>query len=322
MDRSFELLAGGRVITTPCFFPSISSIKTNLLPVHYLDFLVSIGWSHFLVSAYDIDHAGREDRLAIDEMLTKAYEERTIVLLDSGNYESYWRGDAGWDIERFEAICRTLPLHLIFCFDNQDPGTSAREIAEDVLARVGRTCEVFPRGTVLPIIHGPKDQLPDIAGLLAEQMHPIMVAVPERELGDGILERAQTTSRLRAALNRAGYYCHLHLLGTGSPLSILVYAKCGADSFDGLEWCQTCVDHKTAVLHHFHQLDFFSDQAVHNPCLDLPYEERALLHNLVFYGNWLREISNQLRGGHWGEFASKYLPQGFLVQVMNLLSRC
>jgi len=322
MERSYELYVGGKVIATPCFFPSISSIKTNLLPVEYLEFLVSIRFPYLLISAYDIHHASSEDRSAVQDMLARAYEGGTIILLDSGNYESFWHQDDTWSIETFEEICRTVPSHLTFCFDNQGPPSSSRTIAEDVVARVIRTGGVFPKGTVLPIIHAPKASLPEVAVEVVDRLRPIMLAIPERELGEGLVERAETIIRIRSAMNRADYYCPLHLLGTGNPLSILVYTKCGADSFDGLEWCQTCVHHTTAILYHFQQLDFTSDHVVSVQDLDLPYSERVMLNNLLFFGKWLGEISLRLRTNCWAEFASKYLPQRIVSQLTNTLSRC
>jgi hypothetical protein len=69
-------------------------------------------------------------------------------------------------------------------------------------------------------------------GLLKSQrLNPIFVAVPKRELGDGLLERARNVVRIRRRLDRLGYHCGLHLLGTGNPISILEYSLCGADTF-------------------------------------------------------------------------------------------
>ena len=96
--------------------------------------------------------------------------------------------------------------------------------------------------------------------MVAEQLFPVLLAVPERALGDGIIARTLSVRRLRQALDKLGFYCPLHLLGTGNPLSIAVYAMAGADSFDGLEWCQTVVDHQTGKLFHFQQWDLFKDQ--------------------------------------------------------------
>ena len=64
------------------------------------------------------------------------------------------------------------------------------------------------------------------------------------------MARAKTIIKIRKTLAPKKQYYPLHLLGTGNPLSILIYSICGADSFDGLEWCQTTVDYNTGLLYH------------------------------------------------------------------------
>jgi queuine/archaeosine tRNA-ribosyltransferase len=72
---------------------------------------------------------------------------------------------------------------------------------------------------------------------VAEQLCPVLLAVPERALGEGIATRIRSVRQIRKALNELDFYCPLHLLGTGNPVSIIAYTIAGADSFDGLEWC-------------------------------------------------------------------------------------
>ena len=86
-----------------------------------------------------------------------------------------------------------------------------------------------------------------------------MVAIPERELGDGIIERVRTVRDIRRALNGLGKYYPLHLLGTGNPITMIALAAAGADCFDGLEWCRTVVDYEHLTLFHFQHFDFFRE---------------------------------------------------------------
>jgi hypothetical protein len=321
VDRAFEFHAGGRVLTLPCFFPAVSSAKTNLMPIDYLCLLLSTGFPQFLISAYDIRHASPAGRSEMREMLQRAYDKGTVILLDSGKYESYWRRDATWNLEAYRRVCANLPIDFAFSFDNQDPVGAAKALAKEVERSVFRTGGAGRRGTVLPIVHAPSDSLPNVCAQVVDRLQPIMVAVPERELGDGLLERAETIARIRAAIDEAGYYCLLHLLGTGNPLSILAYSACGADSFDGLEWCQTCVHPRTAVLHHFHQLDLVLGDAPDVAGGDLPYPARVILHNLQFFSTWLPEISECLRAGSWGELAARYIPQRIRSRVLDIGGR-
>ena len=82
-------------------------------------------------------------------------------------------------------------------------------------------------GTVAPIVHGAAALLPDAVRITAEELRPVLLAVPERALGDGIVERTRTVRNIREALSALEPYCPLHLLGTGNPLSIVAYALAG-----------------------------------------------------------------------------------------------
>ena len=147
-----------------------------------------------------------------------------------------------------------------------------------------------------------------------------MLAVPERLLGEGLLARAKRVHELRLALDSLGTgFTALHLLGTGNPLSILVYTLCGADSFDGLEWCQTVADPTTARLHHFQQRDLVDGLADMTSVADMPYSLGTLVHNLMFYQSLMASISAANTDGSWLALLRQYLPQQFLKKLQALI---
>ena len=258
-NRHTQLCIAETVLQAPCFFPSVSSVKTNLKPVDYVELLELAGHPLFLISAYDLVHCPEDDRPRMDAALKQSKERGSVILMDSGNYESFWKADQYWGPEVLHKVTDSSDYHLCFCYDNQEPPCDPKSIAEDVVARVALDQD-FAVGTVIPIVHGTTTSLPEAARMVAEKLYPILLAVPERELGDGIVERTHTVRRIREALNALQVYCPLHLLGTGNPLSIVAYALAGADSFDGLEWCQTTVDYETGKLLHFHQWDLIRHQ--------------------------------------------------------------
>jgi len=313
-EREYTLGIGGIILPIPCFFPSISCIKTNLSPIEYLRLITAIKYSTFLISAYDIYHASIEDRSEINSLLNSSVKNNQVVLLDSGNYESYWKNDKTWAAQNFIEVCSKVSFHIAFCFDNQNPSDTVEKIAEDVVRTVLRDQESVLTGTIVPIVHGRRELLPKASYQVAEQLRPILLAVPERALGEGIFERAETVYKIRSALNDLDYYCPLHLLGTGNPLSILIYATCGADSFDGLEWCQTSVDYFSGRLFHFHHWDFFSDQADLSR-YDLPYNHTVLIHNLLFYRRWLEEVSTALKEERIENLIASYLSDRVVEQL-------
>ena len=306
LGRQGDLVVGGALLRLPCFFPSVSSVKTNLRPVDYVELLSGAGHPLYLVSAYDIANADPEDQARIRTALSRSRDGGAAILLDSGNYEAYWRRDDTWATEKFHAVSRAFESDLCLCYDNQQPDHSVTAIADDVIARLLRD-QPHAAGTVVPIVHGRSDLLPAAARKVAEELCPVILAVPERVLGDGVFRRVSSVRRIRKALDSLGSYFPLHLLGTGNPASIISYSLAGADSFDGLEWCQTAVDHRSGTLLHFHQWDFVRDQTVWGANGCLPYVQSVLMHNLEFYGRFMRELQNALAAGCAGEVTAKYL---------------
>jgi len=147
---------------------------------------------------------------------------------------------------------------------------------------------------------------------VAKNTDPIMIAVPERLLGDGIIERAKTVLQIRKKLNETDCYYPLHLLGTGNPLSILLYSMCGADSFDGLEWSQTTVDHNTGLLYHFQQRELFGEQSPFCTLNGFPYHQATFGHNLLFYRTWMENTHICNKNGSFLDLANNYFTKEFL----------
>ena len=317
-NRTFELSIAQTVIPMPCFFPSVSSVKTNLMPVHYVELLDAAGHPLFLVSAFDIANCPPEHRPRMNAALSRSKGRGAAILMDSGNYEGFWKGELAWTPDRFHGVAKEIAHHLCFCHDNQEPPNTAEAIAKDVVSSVLRDQE-HALGTVAPIIHGPTELLPTAARMVAEQLFPVLLAVPERALGDGIIARTQTVRRLRDALDELDFYCPLHLLGTGNPLSIAVYAMAGADSFDGLEWCQTVVDHETGKLFHFQQWDLFKGQTEWGNNGALPYIQSALMHNLEFYRTFMADLRQALIRDTAEAFLRRYAADKRASLLMNAI---
>ena len=292
-NRTFDLSLAQTVVPLPCFFPSVSSMKTNLMPVDYIELLDAAAHPLFLVSAFDIANCPQQQHRRMNAALSRSKERGTAILMDSGNYERFWKGELDWMPYRFHEVVKDSEHHLCFCYDNQYPPDTVNAIVEDVVSSVLRDQE-HALGTVAPIIQGSTEVLSISARMVAEKLFPVLLAVPERALGDGIVARTRMVRRLREDLDVLGFYCPLHLLGTGNPLSIAVYAMAGADSFDGLEWCQTVVDHETGKLFHFQQWDLFKHQTDWGNNGALPYIQSALMHNLEFYRAFMTELREAL----------------------------
>ncbi len=318
-SRIFELPILQTVIPLPCFFPSVSSVKTKLLPVDYVELLDAAAHPLFLASAYDIANCSPEQHARMNAALSRSMRRGTAILMDSGNYEGFWKEEQTWTPDRFHEVAKASEHHLCFCHDNQEPPQTPEAIAADVVSSVLRD-QKHTQGTVVPIIHGPTELIATATRMVAEQLFPVLLAVPERALGDGIIQRARSVRRLRKELDALDVYCPLHLLGTGNPLSIAVYAMAGADSFDGLEWCQTVVDHETGKLFHFQQWDLFKDQTDWGNTGALPYIQSALMHNLKFYRVFMAELREALKKDSAEAFLRRYAPEKQISLLMNAIT--
>ena len=290
--RSLATNAG--LVALPLFVPSVSSVKSDLRPAEVVEILVSAGSPAMLYSAYDYDHATDQDRRRIDSAVRQAADRGDVIFMDSGRYESYWLRDKTWTVERYRGTLPTAAQGYCFTYDVPQ---ETRDVALIVAAVVDQTVadqRFATSAAIVPIVHGPPDVLPDAVARVAKSLAPQVIAVPERELGDGLLRRASTVHEIRNRLDQASPQTVLHLLGTGNPVSILVYASMGADTFDGLEWCQTVVDHDSGRLFHLHQYDFFQDQT-DLAAVDAPYRAKALVHNLVFLTKWMNQVREDVR---------------------------
>jgi len=306
--RPKEIILGDTPLPTPVFFPSISTVKTALQPAEYLATLHSLRELNrqFLVSAFDLGRLDNDDELA--QWLATAQEAGATVLMDSGNYESYWKDEqTAWRQSDFHDALRRFSCTFAFSFDEQNPPMDDDAHVQLVVERW--RCDQVAAGNrvIVPIVHGTAETLPNLCAIIAQETQVPMIAVAERRLGDGVFERTRSVAALRDKLDSTGRYVGLHLLGTGNPISIALYSWAGADSFDGLEWCQTVVDHETGLLFHLSQSDFFRQQTAWGED-DISFQARTLAHNLTFYTDWVQRLRQAVHVGSVIDFCRFNFP--------------
>jgi len=268
-----------------------------------------------LVSAFDLAGLRKEDLPLAMSTLTTLRSQGTCVALDSGGYESYWLRDADWSLQDSLHVAKVDAWDIAFTFDNSVEQCAIDESVSTACARTSALLESSPESLVVPILHGGPETFPTLVSRTARTLHSPMVAVPERELGDGVLARAACLRDIRRALSGLDYYCALHVLGTGDPISILMYSVCGADSFDGLEWSSSSLDFLTARVLHFHHWDFLRSQTASSHLKGIPYHVRAMLHNLLFYEKWMGSIQSAFAAGKASELAATWLPHDIVDQL-------
>ena len=350
-QRKLTLDIGRKVLRLPCFMFSLSSHETPVTPKDGLRlFQLLKPSSAGLISAYDV-WKYKEDNILYDEFLDTLRglrESSCTLVLDSGNYEGYRKNDLystsnknGWKKEIFRELSVEVSPDLAFHFDEISPDGTIEEIADRVVTTYKEDLEAIePEFPLCPIIHLPEklpekfsDNLSEFASELVARiacdLNPVMVAIPERELGEGILQRVRVVCDIRKALNSLGKYYPLHLLGAGNPISIKAFASAGADSFDGLEWCRTVTDYSNGYLFHFSQFDLFRERClsqlqsqeirriIENP--DAPYVTKVLSYNLDFFSDWIKTIQDMI-AARQEEHLLKTIPNVGNVFIKEVMS--
>lgn len=341
----------GKQLKLPCFVKSLSSHETQFDTEAGLAILnVFPDVDALLVSAYDMHlrddpNAKQEERKKqrkkhefMREKLKELDERGALILLDSGNYEKSRKDDKTWNEEDWNSVLESTPYTYAFCYDDLEPNLDVQKNVDDVIASIKGKHECF----LIPILHAPIDGknvrihkiLPDIFFEYASRKNSPFIAVPERELGEGICEKAKTIIEIRKRLNTLDRYQPIHILGTGNPLSLLILAAAGADLFDGLEWCRTVADKKTGFLFHHQQFDFFKNQTINNPRYplikevlerdDISLTLKMALHNLEFFLEWMEQLQTGINTNSIREMIKDRAVFGthdFVGELKNLMPR-
>ena len=324
----------GKQLALPSFFRSISSFETQLVPSACVRLLDLHDTKEMLISAYDMGAIPKAQRGATFAVIERMRKRGALVVMDSGNYEAFRKSDfksasnkTGWSHARYRRVMSAVPFDIAFTFDDFKDKPTADLAVKAVVEAFERDQSIVTGRVVCPIVHAPtkaglrqSTELPYVISAVCRAVRPQLVAVPERELGDGLIARARCVMEIRRLLNELPWYQPLHLLGTGNPWSIAVFAASGADVFDGLEWCRTCANDETGALYHFQQFDLFKYQArlarsaatrlaVDNQ--DFPFPAQVALHNLEVYNNWMERLRESVPAGTTGSFLARRLGRQF-----------
>jgi queuine/archaeosine tRNA-ribosyltransferase len=320
------LIINGKKLLAPSMVLSVSSFETQIEPDTSLSLLKHARPPAVLVSAYDLlrpqPTSTKKPRIKNTKAIAELRETGSMVFLDSGNYEAMRYKDPHWKKgkKRLLEAAEKTDVDLAFTHDSFPDKTPLMEVSTQ--RRIDEVSKEYSRDqslidcAIAPIIHAPRltdnryyyDGLPEICCGVVRAVDPPMIAVAERELGDGIMERICTVARIRKALNEQGSETLLHVLGTGNPITMAFLSLAGADFFDGLEWCRTAIDGKSWRLYHFQQWDMFATQTglitspeiaavVRNQTGAMPWFMKVAFHNIAFFLQASEEIrTHQIKG--------------------------
>lgn len=331
LSRVCELKQQGKTLSTPTYFPAISSYGIKLPPSYLIYLLSNFSYPRVLVSAYDIFHSKGPEKKALYSALKK-YDKlvrrrnQGFLFLDSGIYESSWYNDPSWGIATYKDLVSKVKFDFYSSLDILPKGKgkkSLKKFQTQTFSNIVESRNLTNKGELVAILHGihPDHLLLMVTEFVATQ-HDLcnIIAVPERDCGEGILEKAQTIMAIRKALDKSDSPKLLHLLGCGNPLSVLLYSFCGVDFFDSLDWYEHLAEPNTLAINDFYQLDLLDCKC--KACdrhAKGEYTDRALLHNLFFYQKFMENIRSMIRDNEILSFLSDHVDPKFLGKINGLL---
>lgn len=343
LGRPEYIQINSKTIKLPSFIFSLSSHETQLRPKDGIALFQFLEPASALISAYDVYE--KYPLHIPNGKIRKLIRSSTVVFLDSGNYEASRKKDYqskqnknGWNRDRFREVVNELSPDIVFSYDKPDPKGEPKSIIKSIINNYHSDKRAIKADniSVVPIVHLPnnlKGNISECASYIikavAKELDPIMIAIPERELGDGLNKRFITVRNIRKELNRLGKYYPLHLLGTGNPITMSALAVAGADTFDGLEWCRTTVDPEKGHLFHFQHYDCFKDirtaemgtvrRLIENP--KTPYILRVVSFNFDYYNEFSKEMQSMIHSGQKNILLKNVVPHISAILIKELEKR-
>ena len=323
LSRVLEVRSKGRTLSTPTYFPAISSYGIKLSLSYLIYLLANYSYPRILVSAYDIFHSKGKEKEALFSSL-KRYDrmsrrnKKGFLFLDSGIYESSWYDDSNWNIDSYRALTSKVKFDFYSNFDVL-PKESDKEFMEKTFANIIASRDFTNKGELVVILHG---RTPDhLISTVKEftKAYPDLcdvLAVPERDCGESILERVETIVEVRQMLDGRDSRNLLHILGCGHPLSMLLYSFCGVDFFDSLDWYEHVIDQNALSINDFCQLDLLNCNC--KACTFAaggPYMDRVLLHNLLFYQEFMKKIQSLIRNDGILSFLNEHIDRSIFEKI-------
>lgn len=317
-SRLQEVPVGTKILPLPSFVFSLSSFETQLHPLDGLQLLASLPDAACLVSAFDVHGNVRGYSRGLRDVSASG----RVLLLDSGNYEATRKKahakngkGRGWRRQDFWDVVQSADWDLVFSYDHPPPEGSVDHVIDQILDSYFD--DMLKTGldhlTLCPIVHAATNgrqgeqrraETATLLASIAREIHPTLIAIPERELGDGLLERMRTVRAIRSALDSLNWYQPLHILGTGNPVTMAALAVSGADVFDGLEWCRTAANYENNNLMHFQQFDLLKSAFASRMMLPDarkmvewetgPFALRAASYNFDYFMNWASQLRDSV----------------------------
>lgn len=319
--RCLQVEVGGKKMVTPTYFPSISSAATRIQLVPLIKDCISSGYPRLLISAYDIFHNEKGKSTALLKLIKDFSKKDKILFLDSGTFESYWLRDKKWSYAKYEKIIKRTPSEFFAGFD-EIPLPHAREpaILKNLIKYVKKSCKLENQNHCITICQGLTPiQLCNLVKKITNNDKEFfqMIAIPERYCGKTLDVRIKTIKKIRKILNKKNPESILHILGCGHPISIALFAFAGADSFDSVDWSRWVIERTTLSFRDNTHISLLNCSCRACSITKMDPTHRFLLHNLLFYQDYLNDLRYAITMGDELNLLARYCDQKILSKIVN-----
>ena len=318
-SRVIEVLINGKKLVTPTYFPAVSSYGIKY-PFHALvRLLTAYSYPRLLVSAYDFYLLADEEKKGLSREIEEYSKRGCFVFLDSGIYESFWRADAKWTYALYKTEVSQVNFDFYSSFDVlPDAKNQTVQFMKDTFDSILASRNLSNKLGFVPILHGlTPDKLISLITIFVEKYPRLcnFVAIAERDCGSNIVEKARTIIRIRKVLNKDHHGRILHILGCGNPMSLILFSYCGANMFDSLEWIKYVIDRNRLTINDFSHLELTNCECSICSGMKRDYTEKVLLHNLLFYQDYVLQIQSLIRKNEIFEFLCEHVGRDVLKKT-------
>jgi queuine/archaeosine tRNA-ribosyltransferase len=310
----------GKLLVTPTFFPAISSYGIKFPFGNLVYLLANYSYPRALVSAYDLSRAEKSERKKLLKIIS-TFKNKGFFFLDSGVYESFWKGDSKWSFDSYKNLASQVECDFYSSFDFL-PVESGKKIDKEfekrtfdnILASRGFS----KKGALVPILHGsnPNHLISVLTKFVKTRPNLCkIIAIAERDCGMNVLEKTKTIVTIRGILDKNDRRNLLHMLGCGNPLSMLLFSYCGVDIFDSQDWAEHVINRDGLTINDFSQLELLNCSCRICSGAERNYAKKALLHNLLFYQDFVMQIQSLIKNNAISGFLSKRIDKKTMRKI-------
>lgn len=309
---------GNKELPTPTFFPAVSSLQTFGVK-ELLEIIIKENYSKILLSSYDFSHV---DGLMDDKILAELSEYgRTgnFVILDSGLFESYRKGDDKWGFSEYSETVKKVDADFYMTYDvSPDKVVEEENLFLETESGIRKSTEIIRNGESIPIFHGhtPNSLISQVSKYI--EGHPLnnsIIAIPERECGFSIVERATTIRQISSILRTHNETVLLHVLGCGNPLSMSLFTYCGADTFDSIDWTNSIFDRRDNKGYDISYIDLLNCSCEVCSSSGMASSERALLHNLLYFQDYVEKLRFMIKNNTLKDYIQSYFGRDIIMKL-------